>query len=122
MPQKKTSNGPSKTAVGLGVAGLALAGLAGAYFLYGSKDAAKNRTKIKSWMLKTKAEVMDKLERAKDLSEENFGMIIDTAAAKYGKNVQTEDIQKYVKSLKKHWREIKREVNGAPKKKASAKK
>ena len=54
-------------AVGLGLAAITAAAAAGAYFLYG-KDGAKNLKKIKSWSLKAKAEVLEKLEKAKDIS------------------------------------------------------
>lgn len=119
MTQK--TSGAKKVAVGLGIAGIAAAGLAGAYFLYGSKDAKKNRNKVKSWMLKTKAEIMDKVEKAKELTEENFSTIVDTAAAKYGKNISADELTAYTKSLKKYWKDIKREVSGGVKKVAKKK-
>ena len=111
---------PTKPSVAKNVAlaGLAIAGLAGAYFLYGSKDAKKNRNKVKSWMLKAKAEVMDKLEKAKDVSEDKFHTIVDDAAKKYGskmKDLSPEDVQAFAKSLKKHWKDIKKEVSGGKK-------
>lgn len=109
--------GAKKVAAGLGIAGLAAAGIAGAYFLYG-KDGAKNRKKVKSWALRTKADVMDKIEKTKDLTQENFHTIVDAAAAKYAKTVSPEDVAAYTKSLKKHWKDIKNDVMGIkPKKK-----
>lgn len=110
-----------KVAVSAGLVGLAVAGLAGAYFLYG-KDGAKNRKKIKTWALKAKADVLDKLEKAKDVSEANYQEIIDTVSAKYSKakDVTPEDIQAFAKDLKKHWKDIKKEL--APKKPVAKKK
>ena len=55
----------------VGLAGLAVAGLAGAYFLYG-KNGAKNRKKVTTWTLRAKADVLEKLEKAKEVSEETF--------------------------------------------------
>ena len=113
-----------KAAVGAGLVGLAVAGLAGAYFLYG-KDAAKNRKKVKTWALKAKADVLDKLEKAKDVSEANYGEIIDAVSEKYSKakDVTPEDIQAFAKDLKKHWKDIKKELVPKPtsSKKASKK-
>lgn len=118
MAQKNTSG--NKVALGLGIVGLAAAGVAGAYFLYG-KDGAKNRKKIRSWALKAKGEVLEKIEKAKDLSEDYYHTAIDTVAAKYGKgkDITPEDIQAFAKDLKKHWKDIKKELSP---KMASAKK
>ena len=108
-----------KVAVGTGLIGLAVAGLAGAYFLYG-KDGAKNRKKVKTWALKAKAEVLEKIEKAKELSETNYQEIIDMVSAKYAKvkDVTPEDIAAFSKDLKKHWKDIKKDLTPAPKKSA----
>lgn len=124
MAQKKGSG--NNVALGLGIVGLAAAGIAGAYFLYG-KDGAKNRKKVKGWMLKAKGEVLEKIEKAKDLSEDYYHTAIDAVAEKYGKgkDITPEDIQAFAKDLKKHWKDIKKELapKVAPaKKKAAAKK
>ncbi|MDE2188268.1 MAG: hypothetical protein KGJ35_00860, partial [Patescibacteria group bacterium] len=58
----------SKTAIGAGIAAFAAAA-AGAYYLYGSRNAAKNRKAVKSWALRAKAEVMDEIEKMKDVTE-----------------------------------------------------
>lgn len=104
----------------LGLAGLAVAGLAGAYFLYG-KNGAKNRKALKTWTLHAKADVIDKLEKAKEVSEETFHKTVDEISAKYGskmKGINPEDISAFAKELKKHWKDIKSEL--APKTKKSA--
>lgn len=110
MAQKNKSG--NKVALGLGIVGLAAAGIAGAYFLYG-KDGAKNRKKIKGWILKAKGEVLEKIEKAKDFSEEYYHTAIDAVAEKYGKgkDITPEDIQGFVKDLKKHWKDIKKELS-----------
>ncbi len=93
----------------LGLAGLAVAGLAGAYFLYG-KDGAKNRKAIKTWTLRAKADVIEKLEKAKEVSQGTFDSVVDEISAKYGskmKDVSMEDVTSFAKDLKKHWKDIK---------------
>ena len=60
MKNTPTPKSSHKMAIGVGIAALAAAA-AGAYYLYGSDKSAKNRKHIKSWMLKMKAEVMDKI-------------------------------------------------------------
>jgi polyhydroxyalkanoate synthesis regulator phasin len=119
MTQKSASTG-KKMAIGAGILGLAAAGIAGAYFLYG-KDGAKNRKKIKAWTLKAKGEILEKLEKAKETSEAHYHDIVDTVVAKYGKakDITPEDVQAFAKDLKKHWKSIQRDL--APKKKAAKK-
>jgi gas vesicle protein len=120
---KKTTKKPSQNnGTLLGLAGLAVAGIAGAYFLYG-KNGAKNRKKIATWTLHAKADVLEKLEKTKEVSQETFHMAVDEIATKYGtkfKNVSAEDVTAFAKDLKKHWKDIKSELT--PKKKPVAKK
>jgi hypothetical protein len=110
----------AKVAVGAGLAALAIAGAAGAYFLYG-KDGAKNRKQVKSWALKAKAEVLEKLEKARVLSEENYHMIVDAAMAKYAKakNVAPAEVADLSRELKSHWKRIKTHLNTSGSKSSS---
>lgn len=110
-------------AVGIGV-GLTAAAVAaaGAYFLYGSKNAAKNRKAVKSWALKAKAEVLEKLEDAQNMTQEEYLALIDSVAATYQgvKSASKTDLATFKKEMKEHWTGIVKEV--APKKKPAAKK
>ena len=102
---KKSSNIGAK----LGLAGLAVAGIAAGYFLYG-KDGAKNRKAIKTWTLRAKADVLEKLEKAKEVSEDTFQSVVDEISTKYGskvKDISPEDVALFAKDLKKHWKDIK---------------
>jgi hypothetical protein len=118
-PSKVTKN----QAVGLGI-GLTAAAVAaaGAYFLYGSKSAAKNRKAVKSWTLKAKAEVLEKLEEAQNMSQEEYLALIDGVAAAYQdvKNASKTDLSTFKKEMKEHWVGIAKSV--APKKKPAVKK
>jgi hypothetical protein len=104
-------------AVGVGIAA-AVAGVAGAYFLYGAKDAAKNRKKVKAWSLKAKGEVLGKLEKLSDVNEEIYHNIVDEVSEKYKKvkDVDQKDIEKFVKELKSHWKKIVKDVKKSSKK------
>jgi len=64
-----------KTGKGFGLAALAAATAAGVYFLYGSKNATKNRNKIKGWTLKAKGEVLEKMEKMKNIDEADYKRI-----------------------------------------------
>ena len=119
MAKKQTSTAPALVA---GITGLAAAAIAGSYFFYG-KDGAKHRKHIKSWSLKAKGDVVEKIEKAKELTEETFHQAVDAAVAKYGKvkNVTPEELELFAKDLKKHWKDIKKEIAPAPKKAVSKK-
>lgn len=97
-----------------GIAALAAAA-AGAYFLYGSDEAPANRRKLKSWMLRLKAEVMDQMETMKDVSEETYNATVTEIAKKYAgmKDIDQEELAALIKRLKSHWKDIKKEIGKA---------
>lgn len=108
--KNKTKNNSSaaKTAfVGATLAGLAAAG----YFLLGSKND-KNQQHAKAWAVKMKADVIEKLEKAREISEPVYHEIIDAVAAVYekGNKADREDISALTQDLKKHWQTL---VNSA---------
>jgi hypothetical protein len=109
--------------VGIGV-GLTTAAVAAAsaYFLYGSKNAAKNRKAVKSWSLKAKAEVLERLEDAKQMTREEYEELVGSVAKAYTgiKNASRADIAEFTKEMKDHWKSI--EKAAAPVKKTVAKK
>jgi hypothetical protein len=112
---KKTSSKDQASGLGIAVAAAAAAGI---YFLYGSKDAKKNRKVIKGWTLKAKGEVLEKMEQAKEqLTEENYHMLVDGVMDKYKKlkGDHQEEIDAAVKELKGHWKSIKKHVGAAAK-------
>jgi colicin import membrane protein len=106
-----------KIGIGVGLTAAAVAA-AGTYFLYGSKGASKNRKAVKSWALKAKAEVLEKLEQAKEMSQEEYEQVIDTVGGVYAelKQASKVDISGFKKEMKDYWNKI--EKTAAPKKKA----
>ena len=114
-PQKITKNQAVSIGVGLTAA---VAAAAGAYFLYGSKNAAKNRKAVKSWTLKAKAEVLEKIEQAQDMTKEEYEQLIDTVSVAYQgvKDASKTDLATFKKEMKEHWLQIAK--TAAPKKKA----
>jgi peptidyl-tRNA hydrolase len=73
--KKKELTTEQKIGVGVGLTAAAVAA-AGAYFLYGSEKAAKNRKAVKSWALKAKAEILEKLEDAKEMTAQEYEELI----------------------------------------------
>jgi len=106
---------------GMGLAALA-ATAAGAYFLSGKKGA-KNRKRVKGWMLKAKGEVLQEMEHMKNMSEGTYHDTIDAMSERYKilKNVDEKELNHLVNELKSHWKHIKKDLKVKPKK-ASKKK
>lgn len=119
MAANKKNNGEAsvnnKIGIGIGLTAAAVAA-AGTYFLYGSKNAAKNRKTVKSWMLKAKAEVLETLEDAKQMSREEFESLVEEVAHAYSmaKNASKADLKDFKQEMKDHWTKLEKEW--APKK------
>lgn len=116
MATKKTVKAGIGAGTVIGLAAVAAAAVAGGYFLYG-KDGAKNRKTVKGWMLKAKGEVLEQLEKGKEVTEEVYHQVIDKVAQKYQtmKNIDLADLNGMVKELKGHWKSIKKQLSGPAK-------
>ena len=103
--QKKASK---SNAVKYAVIGASLAGLAAtAYFFFGPKGK-KRREHAKAWAIKMKGEVVEKLEKAREITEPVYLEIIDTVAKEYkkGKKAGQPEIEALATDLKKHWKSM----------------
>ncbi len=127
---KKTAlSNKQALSIGLGITA-AVAAAAGGYFLYGSKNAAKNRKAVKSWALKAKAEVLEGIEQAKDMTQEDYEKLVETAVATYAtaKSASKTELADFKKEMKSHWQGLvktaapKKVAKKAPAKKTVAKK
>lgn len=123
------SNG-QKIGIGVGVTATMLAAVGG-YFLYGAKDAKKNRKKVGSWMLKAKSEILEGIENAKELSEQDYDKIVDDVMKGYkaARNTSVKELAEFGTEMKNNWKKIQSSgpakkvvVTTAPKKKAPKKK
>lgn len=96
---------------GAAITAAAVAAVAGLYFIYGKQDA-KTKRKIKSWGLRAKAEVLEKLERMKEVTEESYAALIDQVTDKYErvKNVDTNELHAMAADMKKHWKAIEKSL------------
>ena len=102
--------------VGLGLAAIAAAA-AGAYFFYG-KQGAKNRKHLKSWTVKARGEVMEKLVKMSDVSQDTYEKTVNEVLKKYKslKQATPKEIGELSRELKSHWKSIKSELDKASKK------
>jgi 6-phosphogluconolactonase (cycloisomerase 2 family) len=121
-----------KAGIGAGLAAAALAAAAGTYFLYGSKNAEKNRKTVKSWMLKAKAEVLEGIEKAQDMTQKDYEALVRTVSGAYAgvEGIAKSDVMAFAKDMKAQWDDINKSAIKATKaaaksaapKKASVKK
>lgn len=108
MANKKTDiSNAQKLGIGVGLTTAAVAAV-GAYFLYGSKDAAKNRKKVKSWALKAKGEVLEALENAEKITEAEFKQLVEGVAATYakGQNLSKRELAEFKSEMSENWKEL----------------
>lgn len=109
----------SNQAIGIGVGiTAAVAAVASGYFLYGSKNAAKNRKTVKSWALKAKAEVLEGIEKAQNMTKEEYEQLVDGVVKTYleAKSASKNDLSSFKKEMKDHWVGLVKDAN--PKKPA----
>lgn len=109
--KKKGISTGSVVAIGAGVAALAAA----SYYFFGP-EGQKHRKTAKGWMLKMKAEVVEKMEKAKEMSQSVYDYIVDSVVKKYVKNPE---VGMMVDMLKKQWKGI--SSSATPKKTAKKK-
>jgi hypothetical protein len=99
----------------LGVAGVALAGLAataaGAY-LFAGKEGAKNRRKVTAWSEKAKKEIVDEVKKLEKVSKQTYESAIDQISDRYKqlKHVKPGDLQAFISDAKGHWNNISKEI------------
>lgn len=107
MKKKTTKRGSG--AMKLSVLGASLAALAAGYFFLGPKGK-KHQRHARAWAIKMKGDVVEKLERARDVSEPAYHEIVDSVAAEYkkGKKAGYGEIVALARDLKKHWKTISR--------------
>ena len=84
---------------------------AGGYFLYG-KEGAKNRKKIKGWALKAKGEMLESIERLKNINQKTYNEVVDRVAKRYKKfkQVDKKELQRLVKESKSFWNSITKKI------------
>lgn len=100
--QKKSGHTKTVLTIAAGVAALG----ATAYYFFGPQGT-KNQKKLKGWMIKMKGEIIEKIETAEGMTEDMYNTIIDSISKKY-KDIEPEELEAFVSTLKKHWKSIAR--------------
>lgn len=119
--KKSGMTGGQAAAVGVGLTAAAVAA-AGAYFLYGSKNAPKNRKVVKSWALKAKGEVLEALEKAEAMTEKEYRSLVDLIAGTYSivQGSTKGEIADFKREMKDHWAKIEKSAVAKKAKKVAA--
>jgi len=96
--------------IGAGI-GLAALAAAGTYFLYG-KRGAKNRETITGWALQLKGQVLEKMEKLKNVNQEEYNKLIEESVERFGrvKNVSAAELKLVTADLKSAWSHIGKEL------------
>ena len=109
----------TKTALGVGavLTAAAAAAAAGAYWLYGSKDAEKHRKMAKSWMLKARGEVMEAVEKLQNIDKKAYLGVVETVLQKYRgmSDVTSAEIAHMLKDFKNSWEHMQKAGSTAKK-------
>ncbi len=100
-------------AVGVGLVSV----IAGGIFLYGP-NGKTNRKQIKVWTVKAKAEVLEEIEKMKEVTQEKYEIAVDKVTDKYGKlkTVGKDQALVLAKELKRHWKSVVGEIKNRQKK------
>ena len=96
--------------IGAGI-GLAALAAAGTYFLYG-KRGAKNRETIAGWALQLKGQVLEKLEKLKDVDQKAYNELVEEAVERFGrvKSVSAAELKLITADLKSAWSHIDKQL------------
>jgi hypothetical protein len=107
---KKENN--HNVAIVAGITGLFASALLGAHFLFNTEKGKKSLKHLKSWAFKMKGELLEKLEKAKDIDETTYHKIVDELSSKYQKikGMTVDEISEITKELKSNWKKIKDEA------------
>lgn len=111
LPTKKT------VAVGASIAALAAA----TYYFFGP-EGKKHQRDFKGWMIKMKADIVEKIEDVGEVTEPIYDKIVDGVALAYAKagKVSEEEVAPYADILKKQWKNIVSAAKKPSRKKAAS--
>lgn len=95
----------------VGVGATVAAVTAAAYLLFGP-EGKKNRKAVKGWSVKMKGEIIENLEKAKEISEPVYHDIVNRVVAKYEKvkDIDQGELQGVVADIRKHWKAMTKDV------------
>ena len=98
------NNTATTLGIGAGVAAAAAAGAA-AYWLYGAKHSAQHRKVAKGWMLNARAEILDGVEKLKDIDKASYLAMAERVLNTYGSKAgaTTAEMGQMMRDVKSAW-------------------
>lgn len=92
---------------GLGMAAVAAAA-AGAYYFYGDAKGGKRRRQLKSWAVKAKGDILEKMEQMQNISKDAYEAAVGQVIKKYEgvKTIDPKELADLGAELKNHWDKI----------------
>ena len=120
MDNKQTKL-PSGKMLALGASVAALG--AATYYFFGP-EGKKHQKNFQGWMIKMKADIIEKIEDAGEVTEPIYDKIVDEVAMAYSKTgkISKEDIMPYADILKRQWKHIVKATKSPAKRATAAKK
>lgn len=91
--------------------GAVAATVAGAYYLYGSREGQAVRKNMGAMAVKMKGEMMQGLEKLKEVSEPKYKELLKKVEDKYKKAADAPEVKKVVGEIGSVWNKMKKEVN-----------
>ncbi len=112
MAQKKSASTKAGAATLIGGSVIALS--AAGYLLFGP-EGKKHRRDFKSWMIRMRADVLKKMEEAKDLTAPAYQSIVSDVEKQYRtlKNVGSQELAREAAILRKNWHAAKKTIKKA---------
>jgi hypothetical protein len=103
----------TQNSIGMFLTGAVAALLAGGFFLFGSKNAKRNRQNVEWWVEDAKDEVLSNVKKIKNLTRSKFEETIDKVIDKYAdfKDATKEKVDGLREELRSRWDEVEKEVN-----------
>jgi peptidyl-tRNA hydrolase len=100
----------TKKVVAVGIGAVAVAGALA--YLFTGKRGEKNKAIVKKWVEMAKKEILAKVKKAKNLTQEGYAELIDKALSKYEglKEVTPAELKELKQELKAHWAVISKQV------------
>ena len=92
--------------------GAVAATVAGAYYLYGSREGQAARKNMSAFAVKMKGEMLEGLEKLKEVSEPKYKELVKKVEEKYAKaKVDNPEFKRVVGEIGAVWGKMKKEVN-----------
>lgn len=100
----------TKKVVAVGIGAVAVAGAL--TYLFTGKRGEKNKAIVKKWVEMAKKEILAKVKKAKNLTQEGYAELIDKALSKYEglKDVTPAELKELKQELKAYWAVISKQV------------